>query len=1735
MELADLMVGITSEAESHDQTDASLWAAPTGPIPTPPVETNIQVLPISELSWSDAEKLFLRLLQTIRPVTYAKLFGTPGQAQAGIDAYARLPLDVAAGDANGRDYITLQSRRVQSLTGAKIETAVDDLLDGEWGSKTQTFYYATSFDLQDTKLDKAIREQGDRLAGLGVTFVPWGVQEVSTLLKDYPRIVDDFFGRGWVKAFCGAQAAQALANNLSALDSRELRTRLRQLYQAVFSAQGGVRQTGSSASEHQFVIVNVDMQPEQGSVLDAERRTAESSTPSELSEDGLTHTAAPFSPRRQSFRSAQKLIRATAIDKSTERGTVPADVWLAGGRYRLVIGGAGAGKSSLLRFAAADLLAEHPQSTALHREHGGDLPIWLPFGYLCRHLDASAENSLVSAVNAWLRSQSASDLWPLVQGALQDDRVVLFIDGIDEWSDVGSAERALGILEAFLGRTSAAAVLSTRPYAVDRLNWQRPWERAQITLLTDQQRRDISVEILQPTTAAENDGESRTRWSAGVDTFLEQLEASDELAQLSRSPLFLTLLATTWQGEPLPRQRFRIYARLVELLVEKHPQMRQRASLAYGGPLPAADVSTLFAAVAYRLRLSDATGVATRPEMRRIIVDSLVDDEVLGYQQAEARRLADMVLGIAEEEFGLIVSHGGGSFGFVHRVVLDHLAGQHLAGMSADAQREAVQRFVHDPAWRDVLLALLSAHVSPHAVETLLAAALDAGQEPWADLDGYELLADALAAGVKITPRSQIKYTNDLVDRVETHPYARHRANLIAALVGTLGSRAASSHLLPIMKRWLTAPRPEPWPTMWALRDLPIDTDDAVKYLLWGLRHPNDHVKINAAGALARRIGGQALAIPALLGLAEAGPSSATQAAAILALGEGWPDTPNTKTLIDWARHQPSAALRLVALHLVHQGAGKRDASAFRLEEREWLLSLLRRGDDSAGPWALADLVGACAADDTSAADFALETLKTNGRTGGDRSLSWSLACTVFADDSRFKDWVAEQLARPDTHGLILYNLTMIPEQWREDAAFARALRAFLEDDLATLPSSGTAGLATALPSGQAIEILLRGLTASRPYGVARVLVDKYGADEHVRTVLTDRLRGTYEQAAPLAGVAVDVLGPEEGLKLLVGLLRRPPDARRGEERVVVAMAVAEAWTRLATADELDNGTAQTLLAGHDPAELARLCTAVDSHPLTWHVAPVINAWPTQPAVQDFAEQVFADTRPLGFGSPDTLPVTILRAYCARDDARSQQLCEKIFSQLRHLEPELREVLAYELVRSSLAVDDLVDVLAGWETEPDSEVRRIAFIGLVQSIKRHQQTHGQVAGTGVASAQTAWLRAKIKENLCAYGPDLDELRQLAWIGMLMLGDLTLSDGIIERIGKPRPVGVKLTRLPDLAVDPILVDLIADGWDQLQDHFGDTIYQRLDRSSDDSGNIADHRHKVMSALATTASRFPAIAELLRQEAETDSELRQDPYFLLWAKHENRGDEAALRALVGKLGTTMHSWTNEVVDAVLDRESWSVSDDTFKAVLTEGPDSIPSGARIYDPAKLAAYAELFPDDALSIAALSDLEAWFREDPSRRSRRDWDETLALVLAVAPAQDLPGIFVRVHDRFRRAGLAYLLPALVKPLVRRLRRDTSAVHVFKDAVNDPTKIGEEGPLFRTTPDPISGKWSALWPAQRAYLFAVTLRQADALPHHEATSIMASLTSISPDTVVNNPFIEHQGPLRLAALDVMNG
>ena len=118
---------------------------------TPPVQTLNQLLPLSELSWDDFERLCLRLLRTEVGAVRAALYGLPGQAQHGIDMYAIAPI-ASDEDANPRRYVTLQSRRISNVSPASLENCVNDFLVGNWADVSQKFVYATSSSAKSTQV-----------------------------------------------------------------------------------------------------------------------------------------------------------------------------------------------------------------------------------------------------------------------------------------------------------------------------------------------------------------------------------------------------------------------------------------------------------------------------------------------------------------------------------------------------------------------------------------------------------------------------------------------------------------------------------------------------------------------------------------------------------------------------------------------------------------------------------------------------------------------------------------------------------------------------------------------------------------------------------------------------------------------------------------------------------------------------------------------------------------------------------------------------------------------------------------------------------------------------------------------------------------------------------------------------------------------------------------------------------------------------------------------------------------------------------------------------------------------------------------------------------------------------------------------------------------------------------------------------------------------------------------------
>ena len=191
---------------------------PESVVEVPPVETRIPELPCDRLSWRNFEQLVFRLARKNADVVYCARYGRSGQAQDGIDVYARL---------SGGRHVCWQARNRKEVSASDIEKAVDDFLQGKWAASAERFVLCVRASLADTGLQNTIEAQAARLLEEDIVFEGVDGTQLSEKLRSHPEIIDDYFGRSWLVAFAGEEAAASLKRPLEVqrvIALREMRT-----------------------------------------------------------------------------------------------------------------------------------------------------------------------------------------------------------------------------------------------------------------------------------------------------------------------------------------------------------------------------------------------------------------------------------------------------------------------------------------------------------------------------------------------------------------------------------------------------------------------------------------------------------------------------------------------------------------------------------------------------------------------------------------------------------------------------------------------------------------------------------------------------------------------------------------------------------------------------------------------------------------------------------------------------------------------------------------------------------------------------------------------------------------------------------------------------------------------------------------------------------------------------------------------------------------------------------------------------------------------------------------------------------------------------------------------------------------------------------------------------------------------------------------------------------------------
>ena len=658
--------------------------SPADAHPPPPVTTLDQVLPFGALTPENFERLCFRLAGGAEDVEHFQLYGRPGQKQHGIDLFVRLP--------SGR-YRAWQVKRYAKFSVADLKRVLKTFDEGSWADRCEALIIAIQANLDDTGLQEAIEVQAAAYRTRNIKLQVLGGEELSDRLRQHERLVHDFFGRPWSEAFFGASSKL-----IASLDGQEF-ARVREQIRRAYATQFAILDQGLTApllfadltKRSQVQLTDQYVLPD---VLRREISTAQTEPPRPTSSD-------------DAIDGGGREPRTTATARERER-RVGLSSWAMESSRLALVGDAGLGKSTFLRALALDLLGSQTLFPHLAEKWGERLPIVLPFARWARAAAAAGGHvSLKEMVKLVWQPLLTADLG-LIDRAIDEQRILLLLDGLDEWSNEQAARTTLNTVLTFVGAHDLPVVMTGRPRGLQKIGGLPvDWSIGELAPLSLPQRHTLATNrFTQSLTVRSGDVPAEAAVEMEVERFFQGLKLQPGLYELSETPLLLVgLIGLALRNHVLPRTRTQALARLVETLIEEHPERRATAAgdtEARFTVLRDADVRrSVLAAMALASREHGGDAGLEQSVLKGVVVDFLTTVE--GFPMTEARRGADELLAINAETVGLLIEKAPGEIGFAHASLEEYLA---AVALSKRPFADLTQLFVDrcgEPRWLNVL------------------------------------------------------------------------------------------------------------------------------------------------------------------------------------------------------------------------------------------------------------------------------------------------------------------------------------------------------------------------------------------------------------------------------------------------------------------------------------------------------------------------------------------------------------------------------------------------------------------------------------------------------------------------------------------------------------------------------------------------------------------------------------------------------------------------------------------------------------------------------------------------------------------------------------------------------------------------------------------------------------------------------------------------------------------------
>lgn len=1369
-----------------------------------PVHTRHQTLPFGALTWENFERLCHRLMALDGNVEYCDRFGQQGEAQAGIDIYARL---------QEGSYHCLQAKRHRKFSVTQLAGAVSSFLAGAWAGRAKYFTIALQSPFRSARQQEEVEKQATRLAKRGIVLVVLDGESMTERLRVHPMLVDDFFGRPWVVALLGHSAAESLGGRLDGAEFAHLRQQLAKVYEADFHFvdPGSFGSVSDESGRPELSLLERFLTPDI-----VVRETLQQRVPL------MTGNAAPKPLAGAGDALGDSAAPPNAIGTMDSVATgrtrrLPFSEWCGEAQRLVLLGEAGCGKSTCLRVIALDLLHHQQHFPALAERWGKHIPLYIPFALWSSQVERDSSTiGIKEIVRRSLQQQlvNGTALLELLDRAISEQRVLLLVDGLDEWGSVQAARTTLRTLVTAAEAHNLPVMVSGRPRGLESIGvLPATWKRGTVAPLSVAQQGIIARRWFDRYSTADAMPATASVSALRTERFMAELARDANLQALASVPLLLIGLVTlTLRGQILPRTRNDMYDQLIRILLEVHPDRRATAA---GDTSPrfrhAKDAAQRRAAIgklAFIVRQQSGGAGLLHRKAREILAAYLAAPEGCDLPTGEAVAAAEEMLSVNAETQGLIVEKAPGEVGFVHASFEEYLGAEYISGWSFVDIQAFVDRHAGESRWRNVIANLMG-HIQRRGEFDQLVTTIEAhGPDALARYQRQFLLGD-IAFGPALRWTSTAKrLAQATLARVETAQWLPARQEALSSVLKGLGDETLKADIEQRVARWLPACNGYERAALVRVMGGWSATVELQDLLLQAMYDEDRSVQRAAAAAYSAAFAPSVAAAQRLLNqLAET--LDATTAVALLeSLALGWAAMPQARHLFDVAQHSQDAELRLVGIlgHAANGILSEASCDAVLQSQSMWS-GISYQYRELATSMLFKYWLG-----NEKLIKLALQRLAHERHTLWEYDGAVEFLLHSPTSHAAVRDWIIAEFEQNN------YTFSSLrPHIWSQLGRFAAA-------DPAVRSAANTfwcdrqrrLGMINQLPDYVALvadpelaTLLTEILLTKEPN------IDRYWA---LNALLTG-----WGRENPLAKSAIDTLanGDDDDLEEVLPFMAEIMGDKGIARARLLRMSTRPGLRR----DLLAVGFEKCGCDGTDDEVVA----AILAHPVTRssfsnpsHV--LLRSFSTHSRVRAMAVDLVRNAR--GYLA------AIATAY-PRDPAYAEQL----YAALLPLRVELRTQII-ELANAGATGTILESVLARTASESDPELRVRMAIGYYSSL---------------APAAYPQAKQQLLAQAVAIGPDYETARASALVGLMIIGELPALATLEER-GKP--VALETGRYSEII--PSVARLVCERLAELESVFGADLANRF-KHLGTSERLADIVSGAPGASATAKSRFMSMAE------------------------------------------------------------------------------------------------------------------------------------------------------------------------------------------------------------------------------------------------------------------------------------